>query len=311
MGGPRECVTASRLVIKASLAALSWSRRPIKGPGTAAGREQIWWNATGGTKANEKAFLPFDAANSRVYLPRDSNGESAEILLHTCAQITPFELFSSWSQGSLQGSLYVDQHFHSHITLATLGLKMQWKGLAHWNGTLNWNLLCTYVNICMRECFFLPIDSWVVPLRTLLLSMVLKPDSSQLPAHQWWNARRWSLSLEPLVAGRRGLPHFHSVGFIRLHYSQAGPLSTEKWNRSWLLVWFCFNKVFRAFDWFLSELFVPVAQQKQTSQINQCLFVALRGTWGACSGFGFYLDGSCKEDKALQSLILISFCLLL
>lgn len=31
------------------------------------------------------------------------------------------------------------------------------------------------------------------------------------------------------------------------------------------------------FDWILSELLACVAQQKQTSQINQCLFVALEG----------------------------------
>lgn len=69
-------------------------------------------------------------------------------------------------------------------------------------------------------------------------------------------------------------------------------------------VLFCFNKVLRAFDRFLSELLVSVAQQQQTSQINQCLFVALRG---GLRLFGSYLDGSCKEDKALQSLSLISF----
>lgn len=64
------------------------------------------------------------------------------------------------------------------------------------------------------------------------------------------------------------------------------------------------------FDWILSEFVVSVAQQKPRSQINQCLFVALRGGGGccwACFGFGFYLDGSCKEYKALQSLIVLSF----
>lgn len=84
-------------------------------------------------------------------------------------------------------------------------------------------------------CFFFSIDPSVVPLKTLLLSLVLKADSSQLPAHQWWNARCWSLSFQSCVAGRRGRPHFQSVGFIWLHYSQAGPLSTEKWNLSLLL----------------------------------------------------------------------------
>lgn len=73
----------------------------------------------------KKACLPFDASNSRAYLPRDSNGKSAEILPHICAQIAPFELLRSQSQGSLRGSLDVDGQFGSYMPVTTLGLKRQ------------------------------------------------------------------------------------------------------------------------------------------------------------------------------------------
>lgn len=61
------------------------------------------------------------------------------------------------------------------------------------------------------------------------------------------------------------------------------------------------------FDRFQSELHISWAQQKQTSQINQCLFVAQRGLLHFCFVLGFYLDGSHETNRPLQILIIISF----
>lgn len=62
---------------------------------------------------------------------------------------------------------------------------------------------------------------------------------------------------------------------------------------------------YSVFDWFQSELHISGAQQKQTYQINQCLFVAQRALLHFCFGLGFYLYGSHETNRALQ--ILISF----
>lgn len=72
-------------------------------------------------------------------------------------------------------------------------------------------------------------------------------------------------------------------------------------------LFFILNLLQCVFDWFQSELHISGAQQKQTSQINQCLFVAQRGLLHFCFGHGFYLEGSHETNRALQILIIISF----
>lgn len=60
---PSDCVMLRRFRIRATVQMPSWSLGALQGSGIGHRlHHQIWWNVTVGTKANERAAFPFDAA---------------------------------------------------------------------------------------------------------------------------------------------------------------------------------------------------------------------------------------------------------
>lgn len=142
------------------------------------------------------------------------------------------------------------------------------------------------------------------PLRTLLLSMVLKATAPSTPVIKCTG---------PVIVFR--VPccretRTSSLSAGRFHMASSFTGSSPLHGKNEIAVDYCFSVIVLIrffFDWILSELLVSGAQQKQASRINQCLFVALEGA----EAFVLALVWSCKEDKSpavFDCYFIFSFC---